>query len=110
VLSTLKPKSPPLHNHLTSTDLNLSPESYLYDFFTSMGTANLNLDNATRLWDIMVFEGDAVIVRAAVAWLISMEGKLLHAQTRGEILHVTNDSLNNGEEAWVKAIRSAGKS
>lgn len=74
-----------------------------------MGTSTLTLDNATRLWDIMVFEGDAVLVRAAVAWLIGMEGKILHAQSRAEILEITTKGLNNDEEAWVRSVRSAGK-
>jgi hypothetical protein len=69
------------------------------------------LDNATRLWDVMVFEGDAVLVRAAVAYLTAMEGKLFGAESAKQVYDIVRGGLDNkGEEEWMKAVRDAGKS
>lgn len=79
--------------------------------FASLFTGCLNLDNATRLWDVMVFEGDAVLVRAGVAYLTAMEGKLFGATTSKEICDTVRVGLDNmGEEEWMKNVREAGKS
>jgi hypothetical protein len=77
-----------------------------------MFTGCLSLDNAARLWDVLVFEGDALLVRAGVAYLISLEGKLLGAQSAKEICDVVKGGLDAsiGEEEWMKGLRSAGKS
>ncbi|KAH7363802.1 rab-GTPase-TBC domain-containing protein [Rhexocercosporidium sp. MPI-PUGE-AT-0058] len=106
--STLKLKSPRLAKHLSS--LNISPSAYLSNMFTSLFTENLSLDNVTRLWDVMVFEGDAVLVRAAVAYLTELEGKLFGAQTEEEVRGIVEKGLGGlGEEAWMSAVRGAGK-
>ncbi len=69
------------------------------------------MDNATRLWDVMVFEGDAVLVRAAVAYLTAIEGKLFGAESARQVYDIIRDGLDNlGEEEWIKAVRDAGKS
>jgi hypothetical protein len=52
------------------------------------------VDIATRIWDIIVFEGDAALVRAAAAILGKLEGKLY--SDRSEILK----TLVSGETAW----------
>jgi hypothetical protein len=79
--------------------------------FSSLFTDCLNLDQAARLWDVMVFEGDAVIVRAGVAYLTAMEGKLFGAQTSREICNIVKSGLDNvGEEDWMRVVREAGKS
>jgi hypothetical protein len=77
-----------------------------------MFTGCLSLDNATRLWDVLVFEGDALLVRAGVAYLIALEGKLLGAQSAKEVCSIVKGGLDGsvGEEEWMKALRSAGKS
>lgn len=84
--------------------------------FTSLFTENLSLDNATRLWDVMVFEGDAVLVRAAVAYMVELEGKLFGVKTEGEVKAVVERGLGLGagklvgdEDAWMGAVRGAGK-
>tara|TARA_R110002060_G_scaffold50361_2_gene61156 strand:+ start:810 stop:1064 length:255 start_codon:yes stop_codon:yes gene_type:complete len=82
--------------------------------FTSLFTENLSLDNATRLWDVMVFEGDAVLVRAAVAYMVELEGKLFGVKTEGEVRAVVERGLGSGslvgnEDAWMGAVRGAGK-
>jgi len=110
-LSTLQHKSPRLHAHLTNTNLALSPDEFLHNLFTSLFTGCLSLDNATRLWDVMVFEGDAVLVRAGVALLMGLEGKLFGAGIAKEVGLIVKTGLNNvGEEEWMKNVREAGKS
>jgi hypothetical protein len=59
----------------------------------------------------MVFEGDAVLVRAAVAYLTAMEGKLFGAESAKQVYDIVRGGLDNmGEEEWMKAMRDAGKS
>jgi hypothetical protein len=112
VLQTLSHKAPKLHTLLTSPHLGPQPETYLEDMFASLFTGSLNLDNATRLWDVMVFEGDAVLVRAAVAHLISLEGKLFgETSARGVCERIAEGNrVSIGEEEWMRGLRSAGKS
>lgn len=111
LLSTLSHKSPRLHKLLTTPSFGLQPEQYLRDIFTGLFTAHLSLDNVTRLWDVMVFEGDAVLVRAGVAVLLAMENKLLGCRDAGEVRGVVRNGLKGvGEEEWVGGLRGAGKS
>jgi hypothetical protein len=71
----------------------------------------LSLDNATRLWDVVVFEGDATLVRAGVAYLIALEGKLFGAESVREVLDIVRDGLSTlGEDEWMNRVRGAGKS
>jgi hypothetical protein len=111
LLSTLRHKSPRLHALLTNPELRLQHDAYLRGMFASLFTGCLNLDNATRLWDIMVFEGDAVLVRSGVAYLTAMEGKLFGASTSKEVCEIVRAGLDNmKEEEWMKCVRDAGKS
>ena len=81
------------------------------DIFSGMFTGVLSLDNVTRLWDVMVFEGDAVLVRAGVAYLLKLENKLLGASSAKEICEIVRNGLQGvGEEEWVRCLMSAGKS
>ncbi|KAK4247585.1 hypothetical protein C7999DRAFT_14377 [Corynascus novoguineensis] len=80
VLHTLLSKSPSLHEHLiklAGADRDRDPEAYLETVFTGLFTRHLALDEVTRLWDVYVFEGDALLVRAAVALLLQREMALL---------------------------------
>lgn len=111
VLSTLQNKSPRLHTLLTNPDLNLKPDCYLREMFSSLFTGILSLDNATRLWDVVVFEGDSVLVRAGVAYLTALEGKLFGASTAEEVCTIIAAGFNEiREEEWMKRVRQAGKS
>jgi hypothetical protein len=111
LISTLQQKSPRLYTLLTNRHLGPQPDAYLRDLFSSLFTGYLSLDNATRLWDIMVFEGDAVLVRAGVAYLTSMEVKLFGATNPKEVCDIVKAGLENmDEEEWIKAVRTAGKS
>ncbi|KAL2163581.1 hypothetical protein VTH06DRAFT_5639 [Thermothelomyces fergusii] len=86
VLHTLLQKSPALHDHLTKLagggrDL----DAFLENVFIGLFTRHLALDEVTRLWDVYVFEGDTLLVRAAVALLLQHEMALLAAGSAAEV-------------------------
>lgn len=77
--------------------------------------SGLGLETAARVWDVMVFDGDGVIIRTAAAVLGALEGKLYGS--REEVLGVLGwrggvDSgaweINN-EEGFMTKVRAAGK-
>lgn len=112
VLSTLKYKFTKLHSHLTSPATNVMPEEYLDPMFRCLFAYNLPQEHVNRIWDIFVFDGDKALVRAAVAALGRLEGKLYGS--REEILDLISWSnekewdLGN-EDDFIKAVREAGK-
>ncbi|KAI1773924.1 TBC domain-containing protein [Hypoxylon cercidicola] len=114
VLQTLSIKSPRLHQHLTNSELRLEPDEYLGGAFASCFTRHFSLDECTRLWDVYVFEGDSVLVRAAVALLLDLEMPLLGARTTEEVQKVlenrTKADKQEKVESWMARIREAGKS
>jgi hypothetical protein len=78
----------------------------------------------SRLWDAYVFEGDAVLVRAAVALLLEREMALLGAKSVDEVktaLMGANESGKNAdkqrrvigetgaEDRWMRTVRDAGR-
>ena len=105
VLQTLGRKSEALHFHLTNTLRDIDPDTYLCDVFRSLFTAHLGIDEAARLWDVYVFEGDAVFVRAAVALLLEREMALLSVKTAEEIVDILR---REGQGARKKAVGEAG--
>ncbi|KAJ4291415.1 hypothetical protein N0V88_006008 [Collariella sp. IMI 366227] len=121
LLHTLLQKSPNLHEHLTHLpDHDHDPDLYLNDIFTGLFTRHLALDEATRLWDVYVFEGDALLVRAGVALLLQREMALLGTKSIAEVQAVLGMMSDGGksprvvggsgeEEKWIKAVRDAGK-
>ncbi|KAI5859590.1 TBC domain-containing protein [Durotheca rogersii] len=114
VLETLAVKSPRLHQHLNNPELGLHPDEYLRDIFTSCFTQHLSLDECTRLWDVYVFEGDAVFIRAGVALLLDTEMKLLGANTIKEVRDVLSGRSKADEQekvdSWMARVRSSRKS
>lgn len=132
VLQTLSTKSPPLHAHLTRGVPGLEPGSYLCDMYTALFTGHLAIDEAARLWDVYVFEGDAVLVRAAVAVLLGREMALLGSTSVAAVraalvarpaaagspdsLAVSTSASGKSEAAvvaedkFIAAVREAGKS
>ncbi|KAM5347603.1 hypothetical protein ACJ41O_007427 [Fusarium nematophilum] len=104
VIQTLSLKSAPLHEHLTKKVENLNLEETLSNILTSMFTGHLAIDEAARLWDVYVFEGDALLIRAAVAFLLSREMTLLGAKTADEIKAILSQ-----RNAKVPSVRVAGE-
>ncbi|KAL1895916.1 hypothetical protein Sste5346_005015 [Sporothrix stenoceras] len=120
MLQTLSQKSPVLFDHITNMP-DHDPDFYLNSVFTSLFTGNLALDQAARLFDVYVFEGDTVLVRAGVALLVEREAALLGAQ---DMVAVVNAIAPGGdgaedkqvvvaqhgeEDRWMLAVREAGK-
>ena len=104
VLQTLASKSPQLHAQLTNNIPDLEPEQYLRKVFTSIFTSNLAIDEAARLWDVYVFEGDECLVWAAVALLVRKEMALLGTKTTNEVV-----SIIAATDATVVSARPAGE-
>ena len=79
------------------------------------GPGGLSLELASRVWDVMVFDGDAVVVRTCVAILGCLEISLYGG--REDVLQVLGwrgsmggDSLAAvGEDAFMDVVRGVGK-
>ena len=73
------------------------------------------METAVRVWDVMVFDGDGVIIRTAVAVLGALEGKLYGGKE--EVLGVVGWRGGTGKGAWevggeetfMTSVRNAGK-
>jgi len=119
LLQNLAKKSTSLHEHLAKLPDN-DPDMYLADLFTSMFTSQLPVDEAARLWDVYVFEGDSVLLRAGVALLVQNEMTLLGTKSIAEVKAIINHTIDgttgprvvggHGEEdRWMKAVKEAGR-
>jgi len=112
VLSTLSYKCPNLHAHLTNPALDVQPAELLDPLLRCLFTYNLANEHAARVWDLYVFEGEKVLVRAAVGVLSILEPKLYGG--REEVLDIISWRNEKKwalgtEEEFVKAVREAGK-
>ncbi len=117
----LSHKFPRLHSHLFSPSpqgLGLSAHEVLEPMMRTLflGPRNgLGLETASRVWDVMVFDGDGVIIRTAVALLGALEGSLYGGVE--EVLSVVGWRGGSGKIAWnvgneeefVARVRTAGK-
>ena len=120
LLQTLSKKSSALHDHITRLPGH-DPDLYLDGVFTSLFTSHLALDQAARLWDVYVFEGDALLVRAGVAFLLRREMQLLGARSVEEVAAAVEGhrhgmemapsavARHGEEDAWMRSVREAGK-
>lgn len=115
VNQTLTTKSPQLHKHIGEHDtIAVEFDSRLAEVFTSLFTRHLSLDDCTRLWDAYVFEGDSVLIHAAVALLLEKEVPLLGAQSAAEFQSVLEGEAkikleNHDEDAFAQRVRDMGK-
>ncbi|KAL5606734.1 hypothetical protein BROUX41_003128 [Berkeleyomyces rouxiae] len=130
VLKTLKDRSRPLYDHINAlcdtavasqtpdgTPMPFGPDAYLNSIFTALFTSCLAIDEAARLWDVYAFEGDTVIVRAAVALMIRNEGEIFGCKTLESVTQVLEGHNKprkavaeiGAEDAWMKLVREAGK-
>lgn len=57
-----------------------------------------------------MFEGDQVLIRAAVAMLGMMESRLMDAKDVDAAIRVMKEGLNTEEESWIDGLKTAGKS
>ena len=73
----------------------------------------LGLENAVRVWDVMVFDGDSMVIRTAVGVLTALEGRLYG--NKEEVLDVLGWGREKrewevgNEEDFIKCVRAAGK-
>lgn len=119
-LQTLAAKSPLLHEHLTKKIKDVPLDEQLSELFTGIFTGHLAIDEAARLWDVYIFEGDALLVRAAVAFLLSREMSLLGTKTAGEVKAILSERNAKvasarlagevgAEDKFMMSVRDAGK-
>ncbi|EAW11870.1 putative TBC domain protein [Aspergillus clavatus NRRL 1] len=73
--ATLRYKFPRLATHLSET-LQLSDEEIWEPMFRCLLTNGLDLERISRVWDCWVFEGDRIMIRAAVAVLGCLQPQL----------------------------------
>lgn len=76
---TLRYKFNRLWVHLRET-LHLSDEEIWEPLFRSLLTNGLDLERISRVWDCWVFEGDRIMIRAAIAILGCLQTQLLTFQ------------------------------
>lgn len=77
--------------------------------------SGLGLETASRVWDVMVFDGDGVIIRTAVALLGALEGRLYGGVE--EVLGMVGWRGGSRKSAWnvgneedfIARVRGAGK-
>ena len=117
----LSHKFPRLHAHLfeaAPAGLGLTAhevlEPMIRTLFLGPGSG-LGVETAVRVWDVMVFDGDGVIIRTAVAVLGALEGTLYGAKE--EVLGILGWRGGMGKSAWevggednfMALLREAGK-
>lgn len=73
--ATLRYKFPRLSTHLCE-NMCLSDEEIWEPMFRSLFTNGLDLERVSRVWDCWVFEGDRIMIRAAVAILGCLQVQL----------------------------------
>ncbi|KAK4695850.1 hypothetical protein P7C71_g1973, partial [Lecanoromycetidae sp. Uapishka_2] len=117
----LSHKFPRLHSHLFSpapNGLGLTAHELLEPMMRTLFLGpgdGLRLEKAARVWDVMVFDGDGVIIRTAVAILGALEGKLYGGKE--EVLGVLGwrGGISSGawevgnEDDFMTRVRGAGK-
>ena len=111
ILSTLSYKYPLLHARLF-TQLQLEPDQVFGPMLRCLFTNRLDMEECVRCWDVMVFEGDKMIIRTAVGVLASLESKLLGADLDAVLNLLGWDGHSwdvGGVEKFVGIVRAAGK-
>ncbi|KAL8690403.1 MAG: hypothetical protein Q9218_004145 [Villophora microphyllina] len=109
-------KYPRLHAHLFSAEeLNIHPhelfEPMIRSQFLGPG-GGLGIEAASRVWDVIVFDSDAAMVRTVVGVLGWLEGSLYGS--REEVLGVLgwrggDWGVGRDVEGFMKLVRDAGK-
>ncbi|KAL8831586.1 MAG: hypothetical protein Q9170_005227 [Blastenia crenularia] len=116
VFALLEHKYPRLHAHLFSPEeLNIHPheifEPMLRTLFLGPG-GGIGIEAASRVWDVMVFDGDAAVVRTVVGVLGWLEPRLFGM--REEVMAVLGWrggawGVEKDVEGFMRLVRDAGK-
>lgn len=119
IRKALRAKLPHLEEHLTQLIAHggLTWDEVATPVCRSLTTSHLSVSDAARAWDILVFEGDGVVVRAAVGVLARLEPELYTdapsvAQALSGYTDVTDDArarLPELGDDWVAWVRWAGR-
>ncbi|KAI8628065.1 hypothetical protein F5Y19DRAFT_476863 [Xylariaceae sp. FL1651] len=113
VYQTLATKSPQLYKHLGNQGISSDFDSRLNDIFMALFTRHLSLEDCTRLWDVYVFEGDGILIHAAVALLLEREMSLLSIQSAAELREVLEGHSKavsqDGNDAFIRRVRDIRK-
>ncbi|KAL8651782.1 MAG: hypothetical protein Q9210_003066 [Variospora velana] len=116
VYALLEHKYPRLHAHLFSPDeLNIHPHEIFEPMLRSMFLGpdeGLGIEAASRVWDVMVFDGDAAVVRTVVGVMGWLEGRLYGS--REEVMGVLGWrggewNVGTDVEGFMKVVRDVGK-
>lgn len=125
-LKAFQYKLPSLFAHM-HRNLGIAPVAYLEPMFMTLFALHCPPDITNRLWDVYAFEGDAFLVRTAIAVLMALEPKLYGsreevmsilgwgAQGQWDILGLMKDKMGvddkgeGAEEAFMRLVRAAGK-
>jgi len=110
-LKAFRYKLPSLYQHI-HVILNLPPPMYLEAMFLTLFTLHCPIDIASRIWDIYSFEGDAFLVRTAIAVMTVLESRLYGDAE--EIVGLLGWNVKRGwelgkEDEFMAVVRSAGK-
>src|SRR5882724_9102316 len=65
----------------------IAPSEYLLDWLLPLFLNHLPLEACSRIWDVLLLEGDAFLFRAALAILASIESRLFFPD-RKELMDV----------------------
>ena len=120
-LALLLNKFPRFHDHLfgpSPSGLGLAPHDILEPMMRTLFLGpgrGLGVDIVTRVWDVMVFDGDSVIIRTAAALLGSLESTLYG--DRQAVLDKLGWRGGTGSEIWrvgsedefMARVRGTGK-
>ncbi|CUS09927.1 unnamed protein product [Tuber aestivum] len=110
-LKAFRYKLPSLYQHI-HVILNLPPSMYLEAMFLTLFTLHCPIDVASRIWDIYSFEGDAFLVRTAIAVMTVLESRLYgDAEEVVSLLgwNVKRRWELGKEDEFIAIVRSAGK-
>ncbi|KAJ6259853.1 Drainin [Drechslerella dactyloides] len=115
-LRTFQYKLPSLYQHI-HIKLQIPPPLYLEAMFTTLFTLHVPIDIVSRLWDVYAFEGDAFLIRTAVAVLTILESRLYG--TAEEVVALLGwegtGCMDKGEwrlgkeDEFMTKVRGAGK-
>lgn len=129
-LKAFQYKLPSLFAHI-HRNLTIPPVAYLEPMWMTLFALHCPPDITNRLWDVYAFEGDAFLVRTAIAVLSALESKLYGS--REEVMAVlgwsatarwdlgaamgmvvgegeaVGEKAETVEEAFMKLVRAAGK-
>ncbi|KAL8680445.1 MAG: hypothetical protein Q9186_003343 [Xanthomendoza sp. 1 TL-2023] len=117
VFALLEHKYPRLHTHLFSPEqgLDIHPHEIFEPVMRMLFLgphSGLGVEAASRVWDVMVFDGDAAVVRTVVGLLGWLEGRLYGS--REEVLGVLGWrgggwGVERDVEGFMKLVRDVGK-